>query len=285
MTSMSKRREMVERHHKGLSIVQQCMLLSIHRSGLYYKPKGESELNEELMKQIDKQYLNHPHMGAPRMHTWLTQDMGYRISKNRVDRLYYRVMGLRAIMPGPHTSKRGKGHPVYPYLLRDLKVTHANQVWAADITYIPMSKGFMYMFAIIDVHSRMIINWSISNTMDAEWCVEVVKEAIDQYGRPEIFNTDQGAQFTSEAFSGFILGQGIKLSMDGKGRATDNAYIERFWRTLKYEHVYLKPTEDTIELYHGIQRFIKWYNVERRHTSLGNLRPKEVYEQALSKAA
>jgi putative transposase len=222
MKSVTDRRKLVDRQHPELSIVQQCLLLSIHRSGLYYQPKEESSLNEELMRLMDAHYLEHPYKGAPRMHTWLTKDMGYQVSKNRVSRLYYRVMGLRAIMPGPHTSKRGKNHAVYPYLLRDLPITHANQVWATDITYIPMAKGFMYLVAVIDLHSRMILGWSLSNTMEAEWCVEVVKEAIERYGKPEIFNTDQGAQFTSQTFSQYITAQGIKLSMDGKGRATDN---------------------------------------------------------------
>lgn len=202
-----------------------------------------------------------------------------------MDRLYYKVMGLRAVLPGPHTSKRAKDHPVYPYLLGDLAITHANQVWATDITYIPMSKGFMYLVAVIDLHSRMVLSWSLSNTMEAGWCVDVVREAIERYGKPAIFNTDQGAQFTSAVFSQFILDQGIKLSMDGKGRATDNAFIERFWRNLKYEHVYLYPCQDAVGLYHGINEYIQYYNERRRHISLGDQRPKEVYEQALRQAA
>ena len=285
MKTVTERRELVERQHPHLSIIQQCMLLCIHRSGLYYKPICESEINEELMRLIDKHYLEHPYKGAPRMHTWLTEDLGYKVSRNRIDRLYYRVMGLRAILPGPHTSKRSKGHPVFPYLLRDLKITHANQVWATDITFIPMAKGFMFLVAVIDLHSRMVLSWSLSNTMEAEWCVEVVREAIERYGKPEIFNTDQGGQFTSNVFSQFILGHGMRLSMDGKGRATDNAFIERFWRTLKYEHVYLYPSQDTIELYHGISGYIEWYNGCRRHSSLQNQRPKEVYEKTLRHAA
>lgn len=286
MRSLTERRQMIDRHHTtDLSIVQQCLLLSIHRSGLYYKPCGESKLNEELMRLMDEHYLEHPYKGAPRMYTWLTKDMGYEISQNRVDRLYYKVMGLRAVIPGPHTSKRRKDHAVYPYLLRDLTITHSNQVWATDITYIPMAKGFMYLVAIIDLHSRMILSWSLSNTMEAQWCVEVVREAIEKYGKPVIFNTDQGAQFTSSAFSQFILENGIKLSMDGKGRATDNAFIERFWRSLKYEHIYLRPRQDAIALYHGIHRYMKWYNEERRHSSLADQRPKEVYQSKLKIAA
>lgn len=270
---------LVERDHAELSLVQQCSLLGLHRSGIYYQPRSESSLNEELMRAIDEHYLEHPYKGVPRMHSWLTLDMRYKVSYNRVSRLYYDVMGLRALIPGPHTSKRGKDHAVYPYLLGGLKVTHPNQVWAADITYIPMAKGFMYMVAVIDLYSRMILSWSVSNTMEAEWCKEVVAEAVEKHGKPVIFNTDQGAQFTSDVFTKYILGQGIKLSMDGKGRATDNAFIERFWRSLKYEHIYLWPAKDAVELYKGISNYMRWYNNERRHSSLDNQIPREVYEQ------
>lgn len=285
MKSVKERRMLVERDAVQLSIVQQCLLLGIHRSGIYYKPKQESELNEKLMRLMDEHYLEYPYKGARRMYVWLTKDMGYDISRNRVDRLYYKVMGLRAILPGPHTSKRHKDHAVYPYLLRDLKITHANQVWATDITYIPMAKGFMYLVAVIDLHSRMILSWSLSNTMEAEWCKEVVEVAIEKHGKPEIFNTDQGAQFTSDVFTKNILGQGVKLSMDGKGRATDNAFIERFWRSLKYEHIYLYPRLDAVALYHGIAEYMREYNEERRHSSLDDQRPKEVYEMTLKMAA
>jgi putative transposase len=285
MRSLSERRQLVEREHQELSLVQQCILLSIHRSGLYYEPKGESALNEELMRLIDEHYLEHPYKGATRMHTWLTLDKGYEVSRNRIDRLYYKVMGLRAVLPGPHTSKRCKEHAVYPYLLRDLEIVRPNQVWATDITYIPMAKGFMYLVAVIDLFSRKILSWSLSNTMEAHWCKEVVEQAITQYGKPDIFNTDQGAQFTSEVFSQYIVGQGIRLSMDGKGRATDNAFIERFWRSLKYEHIYLYPKQDAIALFKGIEEYMTWYNEVRRHSSLDQRRPNEVYEQALKMAA
>ena len=285
MRSLSERRQLVEREDQELSLVQQCILLSIHRSGLYYEPKGESALNEELMRLIDEHYLEHPYKGATRMHTWLTLDKGYKVSRNRIDRLYYKVMGLQAVLPGPHTSKRCKEHAVYPYLLRDLEIVRPNQVWATDITYIPMVKGFMYLVAVIDVFSRKILSWSLSNTMEAQWCKEVVEQAIAQYGKPDIFNTDQGAQFTSEVFSQYIVGQGIRLSMDGKGRATDNAFIERFWRSLKYEHIYLNPKQDAIALFKGIEEYMTWYNEVRRHSSLDDRRPNEVYEQALKIAA
>ena len=188
---------MISKDHSKLSITRQCKALSIHRSGFYYKPVGESNLNLELMRLMDEHYLKYPFKGAPSMYTWLTKDMGYKISKNRINRLYYRVMGLRAIAPGVHTSKRNKDHKVYPYLLRDLVINRPNQVWATGITYIPMKKGFMYLTAIIDLYSRKVMNWSVSNSMDPEWCKDLIEEAIVQHGKPEIINTDQGAQYTS----------------------------------------------------------------------------------------
>ena len=173
---------MISKDHSEMSIVAQCKLLSVHRSGFYYHPKGESELNLKLMKLMDQHYLEHPFKGAKRMHAWLTKDKGYQVSRNRIDRLYYQVMGLRAVMPGKHTSRRCKAHKVYPYLLRNLTIERANQVWAMDITYIPMAKGYMYLFAIIDLHSRYVVNWSVSNCMEAEWCKQVLQEAIDIQG-------------------------------------------------------------------------------------------------------
>jgi putative transposase len=261
-----------------LSLVQQCILLSIHRSGLYYKPKGESALNLELMRLMDEHYLHHSFKGAQRMHTWLTKDKGYKVSLNRIERLYYKVMGLRATMPGKHTSRRHKAHKVYPYLLRNLTVERPNQVWAIDITYIPMKKGFMYLVAIIDLYSRYVVNWSVSNSMDAEWCKQVLEEAIEMYGKPEIINTDQGAQFTSEIFSGYVLSQEIRLSMDGKGRAIDNAFIERLWRSVKYEKLYLQPPVDGVDLYRLVLEYFQYYNNERRHQGIDNKIPHELYE-------
>lgn len=268
---------MIRKGHSKLSIVQQCMLLSLHRSGIYYKARGESDLNLELMRQMDAHYLDHPFKGARRMHVWLTRDKGYQVSLNRIERLYYRVMGLQAIMPGRHTSRRNKDHKVYPYLLRNLDITRPNQVWATDITYIPMKKGFMYLVAIIDLYSRYVVNWSISNSMDAEWCQQTLEEAISQHGKPEIINTDQGSQFTSEIFSEYVLREGIRLSMDGKGRATDNAFIERLWRSVKYEKVYLNPPVDGIDLYHQIDDFMADYNHQRRHEGLDYEIPVDLY--------
>ena len=268
-----------------LSLVQQCMLLSIHRSGIYYQPKGESPLNLELMRLMDEHYLHHSFKGASRMHTWLTMDKGYKVSKNRIERLYYRVMGLRATMPGKHTSRRCKAHKTYPYLLRNLSIERPNQVWAIDITFIPMKKGYMYLVAIIDLYSRYVINWSVSNTMDAEWCQQMLEQAIEVHGKPEIINTDQGSQFTSDVFSLFVLKQDIRPSMDGKGRAIDNAFIERLWRSVKYEKLYLNPPKDGTELYLSLAEYFNYYNHERRHTGIDNLIPEQLYYQPKSKAA
>ena len=268
---------MIRKGHSKLSIVKQSSAVSVHRSGLYYKPKGESKLNLELMREMDEHYLHHPFKGAKRMHIWLRRDKGYQVSRNRIERLYYRVMGLQAVMPGKHTSRRCKSHPVYPYLLRNLTIDRKNQVWAIDITYIPMKKGYTYLVAIIDLHSRYVLNWSVSNSMDANWCKECLEEAIRLHGKPEIINTDQGSQFTSEEFSSFVLSQEIRLSMDGKGRATDNAFIERLWRNVKYEKLYLNPPKDGMDLYLLLAEYFNYYNQARRHEALDYEIPAEIY--------
>lgn len=268
---------MISRDHSNLSIVKQSKLLQLHRSGFYYKPKGESALNLELMRLMDEHYADHYFKGAKRMHTWLTMEKGYKVNQKRIDRLYYRVMGLRAIMPGKHTSRRNKAHKVYPYLLRNLKVDRPNQVWATDITYIPMRRGFMYLVAIIDLHSRYVLNWSVSNTMDAQWCKETLEEAIAVHGRPEIVNTDQGSQFTSEVFVNLVLSNGIRLSMDGRGRAIDNVFIERLWRSVKYESIYLNPPESGIDLYEQLKKYFDYYNNRRRHQGIDNQIPFKRY--------
>lgn len=276
---------MISKDHSKLSVAKQCTLLGIHRSGLYYKPKQESPLNLELMKLMDEHYNYHPFKGATRMHTWLTLDKGFDINHKRVERLYYDVMGLRAIMPGRHTTKRNKAHKTYPYLLRNLKVTRPNQVWATDITYIPMEKGFMYLTAIIDLYSRCVLNWSVSNSMDADWCAEVLQEAIDMHGKPEIVNTDQGSQYTSEIFVTTVLSNDIKLSMDGKGRAIDNVFIERLWRSVKYESVYLNPPKSGVDLYHQMQYYFTFYNTQRRHQGIDNQIPEKRYQKQIKIAA
>lgn len=273
---------MICKGHPKISIFRQCELLNIHRSGVYYEPKGESELNLELMRLMDEHYLHHPFKGATRMYKWLTRDMGYKISKNRVERLYYKVIGLRSVMPARHTSRRCKDHKVYPYLLRDLKVERPNQVWATDITYIPMKKGFMYLTAIIDVHSRYVLNWSVSNSMDAKWVTQVMEETIDMYGEPEIINTDQGSQYTSDEFTSMVLhkDKNIKLSMDSKGRATDNAFIETLWKSIKYEKIYRNPPEDGLQLYRLVNEYFEYYNLKRGHSSIDDNTPSDVYNTA-----
>ncbi len=276
---------MICKGHSKLNISKQCRLLNIHRSGVYYKPKGERPLNLELMRLMDEHYLHHPFKGARRMHTWLRRDKGYKVSKNRIERLYYRVMGLRAIMPGKHTSRRCKEHKVYPYLLRHLTIDRPNQVWAMDITYIPMAKGFMYLVAVIDLYSRYVVNWSVSNSMDAQWCKETLEEAIELFGRPEIVNTDQGSQFTSEIFADYVLGEQIKLSMDGKGRATDNAFIEVLWRNVKYEKIYLNPPKDGLELYQLCTEYFDYHNKKRRHSGINNNTPLELIDKYLKMKA
>jgi putative transposase len=278
---------MISKGHSKLSVVKQCELIGIHRSGLYYNPKQESALNLKLMRLIDQHYLEHPYKGAPQMYTWLRKDKGFTtINHKRVERLYYKVMGLRALQPGKHTSKRNKEHKVFPYLLVDEKIERTNQVWQIDITYIPMKKGFMYMTAIIDVHSRYLVNWSVSNNMDTEWVCQCMQEAFDKHGRPEIVNTDQGSQFTSDKFSSLILtDKQTRLSMDGKGRATDNAFIERFWRSLKYEKIYLNPPSDGLDLFCKIKEYIDYYNNNRRHSSIDDQRPTDLYFKQLKAVA
>ena len=269
---------MISKSHSVLSITKQCKALRVARFSYYKEPKGESALNLELMDQIDAHYLKHPEKGARRMHVWLRMDKGYQVSLNRVERLYYRVMGLRAIMPGPHTSKRGKDHPVYPYLLRNLEITKPNQVWATDITYIGIEKGYMYLCAIIDLYSRYVVGWSLSNTMSAAWCAELLQDAIDQNGCPKIINTDQGSQFTSSEYTTTVFAnEGLKLSMDGKGRATDNAFIERLWRSVKYEKIHLYKPQNVTELYMLLTEYFHYYNHDRRHSSIANQKPIGLY--------
>lgn len=197
MKPLKERKQMIDKANEKISITRQCRLLELNRSTFYYRPNGETELNLELMRLMDEHYLEHPEKGAGQMYQWLRKKKAYPISKNRIERLYYRVMGLRSLQPGPHTSKRCTAHKVYPYLLRDLRINRPNQVWSTDTTYIPMAKGFFYLRAIIDVYSRYVIHWSISNTMYAEWCAQLLNEAIQMYGYPEIINTDQGSQYTS----------------------------------------------------------------------------------------
>lgn len=258
-----------------MSIRKQCRLLSICRSSLYYEPKGESEENLLYMQLMDKYYLKHPTAGVISMQEFL-KDSGFKVNPKRIRRLL-RLMGLEAIYPKKNLSKPGKAQYVYPYLLKNLKIEKRNQVWAIDITYIPMKKGFMYLTAIIDVYSRFIVGWGISNSLTAEASHKVLKEAITMHGCPEIINSDQGCQFTCKEWVSLLKENDIKISMDGKGRAIDNIYIERFWRTIKYDYVYLHPVNDGLELYQGIKEFIEFYNFEKSHQGLDRKKPAAVY--------
>lgn len=278
-TTTTERKAIVDKANKKLSIKKQCNLLSINRSGYYYVEKEENGFNNELMQDIDKEYTLHPFRGVPSMTEYLRKDLGYPINKKRVERLY-KIMDIFGIVPGPHTSKGNKAHKKYPYLLRNLKITHSNQVWATDITYVPLKNGYMYLIAIIDLHSRYVLKWALSNTMEAEWCAGVLQEAIDEYGKPEIFNTDQGSQFTSDVFTGILIDNKISISMDGKGRATDNIFIERLWRSVKYEDIYLYAYENGFELYQGLKKYFLFYNQIRRHSSIDNKRPMDIYPAA-----
>jgi putative transposase len=248
--------------------------LDISRSGLYYQPKGISEEDLALMKLIDRQYLVTPFYGARKIAAWL-KSQGRRVNRKRVRRLM-RIMGLKAIYRRPRTSKPAVGHKIYPYLLGGMQITRPNQVWAADITYIPMARGFLYLVAIIDWYSRYVLSWRLSNTLDAAFCVEALEEALRK-GRPEIFNTDQGSQFTSETFTGLLEQHGVRISMDGKGSYNDNLFIERLWRTVKYEEVYLKAYQDGRDARIGLGNYFRFYNTERPHQALGYRTPAEVY--------
>lgn len=274
----TKKRQMVVKSHPRLSLSEQCKILSIHRSGLYYKPKGESVLNQQLMKTIDKQFLEHPHYGVERMTDYLNLDLGYGVNIKRIRRLY-KVMNLQTIYARPKTTKRDPTHYIYPYLLRNLRIERPNQIWQTDITYIPMFRGFMYMAAIIDVYSRKILNWSISNSMTTEWCKELLEDTIQMYGTPEIHNSDQGSQYTSNTYVNVLKDNEIKISMDGKGRALDNIYIERFWRSIKWEKIYLNPPNGGLELYQFVKDYVEFYNEKRRHSEIGKVPPNQKYEQ------
>nr|HQV06888.1 IS3 family transposase [Chitinophagaceae bacterium] len=234
---MSERRQWVDKQNSSLSITGQCRLLGLHRSGLYYQPCSESEENLIIMRLLDEQYFKTPFYGVRKLTVWL-RSLGYRINRKRVKRLMA-LVGWQTIYRKPRLSNPNKEHKVYPYLLKGLDINRPNQVWATDITYVPMRKGFMYLCAVIDVHTRYVVNWSVSNAMSAQWCREVVAEAIEKHGKPQIVNTDQGSQFTSDVFIALLKEKGIRPSMDSKGRAIDNIFIERLWKTVKYEHIYL----------------------------------------------
>lgn len=260
--------------HPSLSVVRQCALLSISRSSVYYQPIPASQENLELMELIDQQYLERPFYGSRRMTAWL-RNQGYSVNRKRVRRLLG-IMGLKAIYRGPRTSQPALGHRIYPYLLGGREITQPNQVWTADITYLPMARGFLYLVAIMDWYSRYVLAWRLSNTLEPDFCVAALAEAL-RNSQPEIFNTDRGAQFTSQAFTGLLEQHGIKVSMDGKGRYTDNLFIERLWRSLKYEEVYLRAYTGGKEARAGIGKYFDFYNSERPHQALSYRTPAEVF--------
>ena len=273
--SVERRRQMVEAQHPRLSVVRQCELLSISRSGFYYQPAGETPLNLALMRLIDVQFLETPWYGSRQMARHLRRE-GHTVGRKRMRRLMAR-MGLEPIYQRPRTTIPHAGHRIYPYLLRDMVIDRPNQVWCADITYIPMRRGFHFLVAIMDWATRKVLAWRLSNTMDTEFCVAALEEAIARHGRPDIFNTDQGSQFTSFPFTNTLRDAGIRISMDGRGRWMDNVFIERLWRSLKYECVFLNAFETGSEARTGIGRWINYYNADRPHSAFDGRTPDEVY--------
>ena len=273
--SRGERKAMITRHHPDLSLSRQCRVLSISRSSFYSAPKGESPENLALMRRIDALFLKHPFYGSRQMARQFRRD-GVRVGRHRVRRLM-RLMGLEAIYQAPRTSAPHPVHRIYPYLLKGMAIERPDQVWCADITYIPVQRGFLYLVAIMDWATRHVLAWRLSNTMDAGFCVEALDEALDQYGKPEIFNTDQGSQFTSHGFTGALRDAGVTISMDGRGRCMDNIFIERLWRSLKYETIYLHELTDGFRAERVIAEWIDFYNTERPHSALAGRTPAEAY--------
>ena len=268
------RRSWIEPDYPGLSIVAQCELLDLPRSSYYYAPVPECAENLQLMRLIDEQYLATPYYGSRRMAQYLVR-AGHCVNRKRVQRLM-RTMGLEGVFPGRKTSKPAPGHKVYPYLLRGLTIDRPNQVWCSDITYVPLRYGFLYLVAVMDWFSRHVLAWRLSNTLDAAFCVEAAQAALAQ-ARPQIFNTDQGAQFTSAAFTSLLVQNQVAISMDGRGRATDNIFIERLWRSVKYEEIYLKDHETGTDLCNGLTDWFELYTHRRPHQALRYRTPFEVY--------
>lgn len=265
----------IEPCHKKLSIAKQAELLGLNRSSYYFKAAGESKQNLLLMNLIDEEYTEHPFYGSRKMTEWLKLQ-GHIVNRKRIQRLM-RLMGLEAIYPKQNLSRANKEHLKYPYLLRGIKIFRPNQVWSSDITYVRLSKGFVYLTSVLDWHSRYVLSWKISNSLENNFCMEALEEALE-IGKPEIFNTDQGVQFTSGKFTGCLNKAGIRISMDGKGRALDNIFVERLWRTVKYESIYLNNFESVKELYEGLREYFNFYNYHRIHQSLGYKTPAKVYQ-------
>lgn len=268
---------MIEKDHSTVSLTEQCDLFSLSRSGVYYKKRQINDLNLVLLNRLDELHTAHPTWGSRKLRDILRKE-GHAVNRKRIQRLM-KIACISAIFPGMNTSKRAHQHKIYPYLLRDMAITRVNQVWSTDITYIRIAGGWIYLVAIIDWFSRAILSWRISNTCDRFFCIDALEEALHLFGKPEYFNTDQGSTFTSPDFIETLeTAREIKISMDGKGRALDNVYIERFWRTLKYDEVYLHSYENVTQANEGIASFIKCYNTYRPHESLGGERPMEFYE-------
>jgi len=267
----------------NVSARRQCEILALNRSSLYYESVGPDPEELELMRRIDGLHLKYPFFGSRRISQEL-RTQGMVVNRKRVQRLM-RIMGLEGVAPKPNTSRPAPEHPVFPYLLRNLTVSRPNQVWATDITYIPLARGFAYLVAIMDWYSRRVLAWRLSNSLDTAFCVEAVEDALARFGQPEIFNTDQGSQFTAEAFTQVLLARGIKISMDGKGRCLDNVFVERLWRSLKYEEVYLNDYDNLVEARSGIGRYFAFYNARRPHQALGYQTPASFYDGLLKQAA
>ncbi len=267
---------MVEADHPQLSVRRQCELLGLSRASRYYEPAGETAENLRLMRLIDEEYTAHPFLGSRRLTKWL-MEQGEEVNRKRVQRLM-RVMGLEAIYPKPKLSAAGRGHRIYPYLLRDVRIQRPDQVWSTDITYVPLACGFMYLAAIIDWFSRYVLAWRLSNTLDGSFCLEMLDEALRR-GRPEVFNTDQGVQFTSAAWTGRLETAGVSVSRDGKGRCLDNVFVERLWRSVKYEDIYLWRYESVPQLQQGLGQYFPYYNEKRQHQALDYRTPAAVYRQ------
>jgi putative transposase len=279
--SAPERRAMVERPGKDLSVRRQCALLNLARSGVYRPRPGAAASDLAVMRRIDELHLELPFYGSRRMTFELNKE-GRGVNRKRVQRLM-RLMGIEALVPRPGTSKAAPGNKIYPYLLRGLAIVEPNHVWSADITYVPMAHGFLYLVAIIDWASRAVLAWRVSNTMDTSFCLAALEEALARYGKPKIFNTDQGAQFTSAAFTGKLEAAGVAISMDGRGRFMDNIFIERLWRSIKYEEIHLKAYADGREARAGIGDWMNFYNFRRPHQAQGNQMPMAVWRAGMDK--
>lgn len=265
---------MIEHGHPKIPVYRQCELMGLSRAAYYYRPRDPDALNETLMRLLDEQYTKTPFYGVPKMTAWLRRQ-GYQVNRKRVRRLM-RLMGLEAVYPKPWLSKPAKDHKKYPYLLRDVVIGRPDHVWSTDITYIRLKQGFIYLVAILDWHSRYVLSWEISTTLDKAFCIRALEKALGR-SSPGIFNSDQGSQFTSLEFTGRLEKLGVAISMDGRGRAMDNIFVERLWRTVKYEEVYLKSYETVAEARESLARYFLFYNTERLHESLGYRTPREVY--------